>query len=154
MKLARVLALAGLAAAGLFVGPPADAAAKYSIGGYAAFRPFPNYSQQQCIAESYSAAVNNCGTTQGTMIFELVADQTFITGVAVGARSYGTGSTFTCMPVAYDENNSTSFNAGNTLTFASGQSHQGSSLSLINPGSLRLNCFNVPAGRGIGGLDW
>jgi hypothetical protein len=84
------------------------------------FRPWPTYSSQSCVSESYSAAVNNCGATVGLMIFELPntsSGSVPISGVPMGSALFPTVfRTLSTFQLEYTQLGPTqSFVSGNAL---------------------------------------
>jgi hypothetical protein len=148
MKVLHQSAFGGLLALGICAA--STSADARTLSGYGAFKPWPNHASQQCISESFGAAINTCGSTQGTMIFELPNE----TSGSVTAVSLGAGASFGCYATSYNPANSSTFQAGGTQTFPSGQASRNMTVTFIAPWSLRLVCGGVPNNRGIGGLQW
>jgi hypothetical protein len=122
------------------------------VSGYNVFRVFPSRGDQHCVQEFWGGALNSCSTTQSYMIFELgrSIDQGTYRLFTYGQNNGGAANTsFTCQAVAISYNTFTG-SWGNVATLT-GQSGDGAASVVYVPWghSLRLQCNNVQAAKGI-----
>jgi hypothetical protein len=128
--------------------------------GYGAFRMYSSGANQQCVGEYWGAAINFCGT-QDFMIFEvpipdtgLVVQNWQIAAVSYEIGGYGPAAPWGCSVIALSPNQNTLMQGG-YVTFGSGTSTKAFTINNVPNGwAIRLQCQNIPQGRGIKNLHW
>jgi hypothetical protein len=123
--------------------------------GWQLFRPVPNYSAQTCVNENFGGALNQCGSTINTMVFDVTrsTSTSLVTATAYGAGGAGAP---TCQAIAMDQYSLNTY-WGAPATFGSGVNTQSFWLPALPGGlqySVRLQCSNVQNNRGILSLNW
>ena len=138
----------GVALVTLAAIPPAEAR---STTGWNAFRVWGPLGADQCVAESFGAAVNRCNFNIN-LTFELAVDNPGWKHVTVWDAPGGYGA-FTCGAGKFSGvNNDIYASYGKTFnTEGQGQLD----FWIYHPGDgLSLYCFNVPPSKGISNINW
>jgi len=149
--IAKIWLLAmGVALVTLAAIPPAEAR---STTGWNAFRVWSSpLGANQCVAESFGAAVNRCNFNIN-LTFELVVDTPGWKHITVWDAPGGYGA-FTCVAANFSGvNNGIGVSDGKTFN-PEGQ-EQLDFWIYVHPGDgLSLYCFNVPPSKGISNINW
>ncbi|WP_437905752.1 hypothetical protein WME95_47170 [Sorangium sp. So ce327] len=137
----------------LSVAAASGAASARTLTGYGAFSPWPNAGAQDCVSESWGAALSNCSTPQ-TLVFEAPVDN----GGAhtINAWSYGDGyGSFSCNAQSIVGEGGPWGWWGATDTFnPSGKQMRSFSVDVGGGASLRLVCWDVPNNRGVASINF
>jgi hypothetical protein len=139
----------GVALVTLAAIPPAEAR---STTGWNSFKVWSPLGADQCVAESFGAAVNRCNFNIN-LTFELVVDTAGLKHITIWDAPDGYGA-FTCGVVGFSGiNNDIHASYGQTFN-PEGQQKLDFWFN-VNPGDgVSVYCFNVPPSRGVANINW
>lgn len=150
MNIRRVFFLGGLMA--LAGSTFSGTASARTMTAWGAFRAWPSYGAQDCVQESWGAAISSCSAAQ-TMLFEMPVDNWDTHNILAWSAGTGYGS-FTCQAQSIQPQGLGWGYWGAQSTFnPSGQQALTFSVYVGGGYSLRLDCWNVSNGRGLASLD-